>query len=114
LDRLTSAEAIVPEIWRIEVASALLAAERRKRITAAGVSSSLRLLFSLNIQVDDAGLPTGLQDLISLARSHRLSIYDAVFLALAMREGVPLATLDRALAHAALRAGVSVLGRSIR
>jgi predicted nucleic acid-binding protein len=109
LDLLISATAMVPAIWPIEVGNALLAAERRKRITPAGVSSSLRLLGSLRIRLDDAGPSLNSEDLVILARSQNLSVYDAVFLRLAMREGIPLATLDRSLARAARRAGVSVL-----
>ena len=109
LDLLVSATAVVPAIWPIEVANALLAGERRKRITSAGISSSLRLLRSLNVRLDDTSPSLDTQDLIALARSQNLSVYDAVFLSLAMREAIPLATLDRTLARAARRAGVSVL-----
>jgi predicted nucleic acid-binding protein len=110
LDLLVSAQAVVPAIWPIEVGNALLAGERRKRITAAGTSNYLKLLRSLNIQFDNAGPSLDAQDLVALARSQTLSVYDAAFLSLAMREGLPLATLDRSLARAARRAGVTVLG----
>ena len=110
LDLLGSATAMAPAIWPIEIGNALLAAERRKRITPAGVSSSLRLLGSLHIRLDDASPSLDSEHLVVLARSQNLSVYDAVFLHLAMREGIPLATLDRSLARAARRAGVSVLG----
>ncbi|MGO9096198.1 MAG: type II toxin-antitoxin system VapC family toxin [Bryobacteraceae bacterium] len=110
LDLLASATAMAPALWPIEVGNALLVAERRRRITAAGVSSSLRLLGSLRIRIDDAGPSLNSEDLVVLARSQNLSVYDAVFLRLAMREGIPLATLDRSLARAARRAGVGVLG----
>jgi predicted nucleic acid-binding protein len=110
LDLLVSATATVPAIWPIELGNALLAAERRKRITPAGVSSSLRLLGSLRIRLDDAAPSLDSEDLVVLARSQNLSVYDAVFLRLAMREGIPLATLDLSLARAARRAGVGVLG----
>jgi predicted nucleic acid-binding protein len=110
LDLLVSATAVVPAIWPIEVGNALLAGDRRKRISPAGISRSLRLLRSLNVRLDDAGPSLDAQDLVALARSQNLSVYDAVFLSLAMREGIPLATLDRTLARAARRAGVSVLG----
>ena len=110
LDLLVSSEAIVPAIWPVEVGNALLAGERRKRITSAETARSLELLRSLNIHLDDAGLGLGVDDLVALARSHKLSVYDAAYLSLAMREGIPLATLDRSLARAAQRAGISLLG----
>jgi predicted nucleic acid-binding protein len=69
----------------------------------------LRLLGSLRIRLDDTGPSLNSEDLVVLARSQNLSVYDAVFLRLAMREGIPLATLDRSLARAARRAGVGVL-----
>jgi predicted nucleic acid-binding protein len=110
LDLLVSSEAIVPAIWPVEVGNALLAGERRKRITPAETARSLELLRSLNIHPDDAGLGLGVDDLVALARSHKLSVYDAAYLSLAMREGIPLATLDRSLARAAQRVGISLLG----
>jgi predicted nucleic acid-binding protein len=110
LDLLVSSEAIVPAIWPVEVGNALLAGERRKRITPAETARSLELLRSLNIHLDDAGLGLGVDDLVALARSHKLSVYDAAYLSLAMREGIPLATLDRSLARAAQRVGISLLG----
>ena len=110
LDQLVSSEAIAPAIWPVEVGNALLVGERRKRISAAEISRSLGLLGALNIRLDDAGLRLDVDDLVGLARSQKLSLYDAAYLSLAMREGVPLATLDRALGKAAKRVGVRVLG----
>lgn len=109
LDSLESSEALVPAIWPIEVGSALLAGERRKRITAPEISTSLALLRKLNIQLDPEGLQTGVGELVRIARSNRLSVYDAAYLALAMREGLPLATLDKPLAKAARSVGVRLL-----
>ncbi len=109
LDQLASSEAVVPAIWPVEVGHALLAGERRKRITAADVSRSLELLGSLNIRPDDSGLRLAIDDWIGLARSQQLSVCDATYLALAMREGIPLATLDTALRRAARRVGVTIV-----
>lgn len=110
LDLLLSSEAVVPAIWSVEVANALLAGERRKRIRPAEVTRSLELLRSLNIRLDDAGLRLEAGELVALARAQRLSAYDATYLSLAMREGIPLATLDRALGRAARQVGISLLG----
>jgi predicted nucleic acid-binding protein len=109
LDLLASAEAIVPATWPVEVGNALLAGERRKRITPAGIARSLGLLGELDVRVEEAGMHSSLGDLVALARSAKLSVYDAAYLFLAMREGVPLATLDRALGEAARKAGVASL-----
>jgi predicted nucleic acid-binding protein len=109
LDALTSMEAVVPSIWPIEVANALLAGERRGRIAPATVSRQLTLLGQLPIQADDAGLAGDIDGLVSLARSAGLSAYDAVYLSLAQRKGIPLATLDSALSQAARRSGIELL-----
>lgn len=109
LDLLDSGEAIVPVIWPAEVGNALLAGERRKRISAAGVSRSLALLGSLNIRLDSKDPQTRVEEWVSLARSQRLSVYDAAYLAVAISEGIPLATLDRTLAGAGRRTGVRLL-----
>lgn len=109
LDLLESGEAIVPVIWPAEVGNALLAGERRKRITAAGVSRSLALLRSLSIRPTADDARAEVDDWVALARSQKLSVYDAAYLAVAIREGMPLATLDHALARAAREMGVALL-----
>jgi predicted nucleic acid-binding protein len=109
LDHLASNEALVPATWPAEVGNALLAGERRKRITPAGISRSLGLLGELNIRADEAVMHSSMGALVALARSAKLSVYDAAYLFLAMREGIPLATLDHALGEAARRAGVALL-----
>ena len=109
LDLLESGEAIVPAIWPAEVGNALLAGERRRRISAAGVSRSLALLRYLNIRLDSKDPRMRVEEWVSLARSQKLSVYDAAYLAVAISEGIPLATLDRTLAGAARRLGVDLL-----
>jgi len=111
LDLLVSSEGIVPAIWPVEVGNALLAGERRRRITPAETGRSLELLRNLNIHVENTGPGLHVEDLEAVARSQRLSVYDAAYLSLAIREGIPLATLDRALAQAARRVGISLLER---
>lgn len=108
-DLMESSEALVPAIWPIEIGNALFAGERRNRIAAAAVLHSLDLLRSLTIHVNHAETLNDVQGLVALARLHKLSIYDAAYLSLAMREDIPLATLDRALARAAKSAGLRVL-----
>lgn len=105
-DSLPSATAIVPTLWPMEVANALLMGERRKRATEAKVTTFLGLLKSLPIALDDETTSRAWQESIHLARMHQLSVYDATYLELALRHGLPLATLDDRLKAAASTAGV--------
>lgn len=104
LSRLTTEAAIVPALWRFEVANALTVGERRGRMDPAQVERSIVLFETLPIEVDRE-LPDPSR-LIAVARRRRLSAYDASYLDLAARQGVPLATLDGALAAAARAEGV--------
>ncbi len=90
----------------LEVANALLVGERRSRATEANVTTFLRLLAALPIALDDDTASRAWQQSLHLARSHRLPVYDAAYLELALRQGLPLATLDNRLAAAATLAGV--------
>ncbi|MBN9431213.1 MAG: type II toxin-antitoxin system VapC family toxin [Bosea sp.] len=101
--------AIVPALWHWEVANALLQAERRRRISAADASSNLRFLSGLPILTDDADRERTWQTTLALARSERLSVYDASYLELAIRLGAPLASLDADLVAAARRSGIRAL-----
>lgn len=109
LDRLTTEEAIVPGIWPLEVVNVLLAAERRKRLTRAKVARFTEVLGSLPIIVDANGQDRAFSSVLPLAREARLSSYDAVYLELAMRLDVPLATTDADLRRAASEVGVDLL-----
>lgn len=107
LDRLAASAALVPGIWHFELANALLAAERRRRITASEIEDVYRLLNRLTIETDDPVLTPG--PVLALARAHRLTTYDAAYLDLALRRNLPLATRDSALARAAEAAGAALL-----
>lgn len=109
-DSLPTATAVVPSLWPLEVANALLMGERRKRATEANVTAFLNLLAALPISVDDDTAGRAWQSSLHLARSHRLSVYDAAYLELAIRQRLPLATLDDNLAAAANAAGVPAYG----
>jgi predicted nucleic acid-binding protein len=96
----------VPGHWMLEVVNALLAAERRKRIDPAAVNHSIGIMRQLPIRVDaETGNHAG-QQTLELARQHKLSIYDAAYLELALRVGAHLASLDKALNAAAKQCGV--------
>lgn len=105
-DSLAASSAVVPVHWSLEVANALLMGERRKRTTEAKVTTFLALLQSLPITIDDETVLRVWQESLSLARTHQLSVYDAAYLELALRRGLPMATLDDALKAAASVCGV--------
>lgn len=106
LRRLAEDTAVVPGLWLLEIANGLLAGERRSRLSEAEVMQVRGMLADLPITVDASTLDEALGPVLDLARAHNLSAYDAVYLALAMREGLPLATLDERLQAAATAVGV--------
>ena len=106
LDRFEQEQAEVPSLWHLELANALALAERKRRITPARSSEFTALVAALPIVTDAETSTRALNTVLDLARRERLSAYDASYLELAMRRGVPLATTDRELARAARRAGV--------
>ena len=101
--------ALVPGLWRLEVGNVLSQAERRRRIDASKVASYVDVLAQLPIATDTETEERALRETLALARQERLTTYDAAYLEIAMRRGVPLATLDRALIRAARRVGVDTL-----
>ncbi|MDT8370195.1 MAG: type II toxin-antitoxin system VapC family toxin [Longimicrobiales bacterium] len=108
LETLHRSEAVAASIWPLEVVNGLLVAERRGRIPQdAGRFSSL--LLRLPIVVDPGERRRPFEGVRQLARDHQLSAYDASYLELTLRLGVPLATLDRRLADAATEAGVTLV-----
>ena len=94
LDRLADEEAAAPALWRLEVANALAMAERRGRLSVVGLTRSVSLL----------------QQLVDLARAERLTVYDAAYLELALRLGLPLASKDAKLRKVGAGLGLALLG----
>jgi predicted nucleic acid-binding protein len=109
LDRFEDEHAEVPSLWHLELANALASSERNRRITPARLSEFIALIRGLPIVIDEQTPNVALDTVLDLARRERLSTYDASYLELAMRRGVPLATKDKDLARAAQRAGVQLL-----
>ena len=102
--------AIVSSLWRLEVANAFLMVERRTSLTAADVDRGLldlETFLASRAEVDQ--IPVAMRQAADLARRFQLTVYDAVYLELAKRESLPLATLDRGLRAAAVKAGVALL-----
>jgi predicted nucleic acid-binding protein len=108
-ERVRDEGGIVPGLWHVEVGNVLVQAERRGRISAAAVAARLESLAQLPISVDIEAPARAWGAIVLLARTEGLTTYDATYLDLAMRLGLPLATNDRALADAARRAAVPVL-----
>ncbi len=101
--------AVVPGLWLIEVANGLLVAERRGRLSAADVAQVRGMLSDLPVTLGELTLDEALGSVLDLARAQGLSTYDATYLELAMREGLPLATQDGQLQSAAVRLGVRLV-----
>jgi predicted nucleic acid-binding protein len=110
LSRLASGHAVAPAIWPLEVANGLRNAERRGRLGPGEFSEASTLLLSLPVRVEAVSTVDALGDVADLARRLDLSAYDAAYVALASRRGLPLATLDGRLREAGARAGVELLG----
>ncbi len=110
LDKLTDASAVVPSIWPLEVVNVLLVAERQKRLSESDSARFLTLLSQLPIVVEYERPDMMMKELLALARVNDLSSYDASYLDLAMRKGIPIATLDNKLTKAARRIDVPILG----
>ena len=107
-DKLISTRAVVPALWPIETANALLAATRRGRVSRDEWPTIRTLLDALPIDVEPPSASRTLGAVLDLANAHGLSVYDATYLELAARMHMPLATLDRKLQAAAQVAGVEV------
>jgi predicted nucleic acid-binding protein len=99
-------EAVVPCLWWFEVRNILVVNERRRRIAESGAAAFLLNLSRLRIRIDRVPEEGSV---LRLARTHRLSVYDAAYLELAQREGLPLSTLDTDLQKAAACEGVTLV-----
>jgi predicted nucleic acid-binding protein len=107
---LDTSEIVAPWLWRLEVTNAVLVRERRKLLTEAQSSRLLQLLDELNVELIGEPATRSVMSLAQTARPHQLSAYDAVYLDLAVRLGLPLFTRDNNLKAAAKRAGVALAG----
>ena len=105
--------AIVPALWRLEVANSLTIAVRRGRIDADFRQAALTDLAFLDITADHHTDARAWNETLALADRFRLTLYDAAYLELARRRDLPLATLDRELRNAARALGVTLLGEAV-
>jgi predicted nucleic acid-binding protein len=105
-DSLADKRAIVPALWPLEVANATIVGERRRRLDEARSQRFIALLEALPIVIDGETAARAWTDTVHLARAHNLSAYDASYLELVIRLGLPLACLDGKLKAAAAVVGV--------
>ena len=106
LEKLKESKAIVPAIWSLEVSNVILLSQRKGRITSSKAASFIDALESLPILVDDTSSRRALHSVFTLAETYHLTIYDASYLELALRENIPLLSLDKDLIKAAHRANL--------
>lgn len=109
LGLLQTNSAMVPSLWALEAANVIAKSQRSGKVSLAQASAFIALLDDLDISTDSATAKRALSETLELARQFGLSAYDAAYLELAMREGLPLASLDAQLLDAARQAGVATL-----
>lgn len=108
-EQLSQSGGWVPGLWRLEVANVLEMGVRRKRHDAKFRDATLVDLAQLPIQVDLETDSQAWAATLPIAERHRLTIYDAAYLELALRRNLPLATLDEELRNAARAEKVQLL-----
>ena len=99
------AQALVPGVWPLEVANVIVKAQAKGLVSEARATAFIGLLEDMGITVDTRTAERALKDTLQLARRFKLSSYNASYLELALREGLPLATLDADLQSAMLQTG---------
>ncbi|MBI2822224.1 MAG: type II toxin-antitoxin system VapC family toxin [Acidobacteria bacterium] len=114
LEGLEGEATVVPALWAVEIANALLPGERRQRLHHAQILRFVTLLEGLPVVQDSQSVQSTINSLLPLAREHKLSTHDTAYLDLAIREGLPLATADKRLRRAAQKSGVVILERSMQ
>lgn len=108
LESLKNTKAIVPTIWPLEVVNVLLLARKNKRITELQSTSFIDALSALPITVDPSTTFRAMHSILVLAAQSNLTIYDAAYLELAIREEIPLFTLDKSLMNAAKKLNIAL------
>ena len=109
LELLVGETAVVPVIWPFEIANALQVGERRLRSTVRQTSESLQQLLDLPVSLDDATFSTAWGPVLSIGRQNGLAVYDAAYLELAQRRGLPVATIDVRQRDVAFALGIPVV-----
>lgn len=107
----TKFKAIVPQLWYLEITNTLLISEKRSRLHMVDVVRFIDLFYSLPI--DTSNLTFSMHEIINVARSNKLTSYDAIYLMIAMHEGLAMTTRDKALIRACEDNGVPLFGKNI-
>ena len=102
---IAGGKAWVPALWHLELGNVLLQARRRDRIDQAGIAKFLSTLGLYDIEVDGETMTAAWSRTFALAESHDLTVYDAAYLELTLRKGLPLATIDESLRKAVKKTG---------
>lgn len=110
LDYMVEHGAVAPWIWWYEVRNLLVINERRGRLTSLQAAEFLDLVTRLRVKLDNDHIS---RDVLTFAKEHTLTVYDAAYLELAARASAPLATLDDAMRRAAERVGVELFRPSV-
>lgn len=100
--------AIVPAVWPLEITNALLSALRKKRITQAQATGFLNRISGFHIEVEESLLSRTFETVFLQANASQLTSYDTSYVELALRKGLPLATLDEPLKKAAETLGITI------
>ncbi len=103
-----NAKALVPAIWPLEIANVCLIAERRKRIQLGEIKEIIDILSTFPIYIVESAPVPNIMDVISFSRKYDLTSYDASYLAIAKRERITIATLDKKLKETAKKARVRI------
>lgn len=106
LENLKNTTAIVPTIWPLEIANVLLLAKKNKRITEVQSASFIDALLALPIVIDQSTTSRAMHSIFVLAGQINLTIYDSAYLELALREKIPLLSLDKGLIKAAKKLNI--------
>lgn len=108
-DLVNGGKAWVPALWHLELANVMLGAQRRGKIDKAGVEKFMATLRAFDIEVDDETMAAAWSKTLALGESYGLTAYDAAYLELTLRKGLPLASLDDPLRTACAKAGARLL-----
>lgn len=111
LKRMEHEAALIPAWWYLELTNVLVLAEKKGRIDADQVAEFIALVESFQLEVDEQAPRRAFQHLLPLCRAGQLTSHDAVYLDLAMRRQLPVASLDESLRKAAKKHGVKLLGK---
>jgi len=108
LESFTEKEALVSDLWHLEASNVLLGAEKHSGLSVGNIEGFISQLENLPIHVDSLTSHQAFNRTLALGRAYKLSSYDAAYLELAIRKGIPLATLDKYIVKAAKKVGVEI------